>query len=127
MRLWRFSWVLISLFACSSPAVGEIDQWSDRERILWNSYIALSIIDTQQTLRMIDCQKKPHCPLVEKNPILGKRPEKHELIGLKIVGNIIIYKMLDRDDVDRERALKWLNGTQAFVVTHNGFAWYKRF
>ena len=125
---WIFTiLLLVSAAGSCEPLNAKSKDWTEKERKLWHSYIALSTIDTIQTVRMIDCQKRPHCPLVEKNPILGKRPEKHDLIALKLVGNAIIYNLLDRDDVDREKALKWLNGTQAFVVTHNGFAWYKRF
>ena len=76
---------------------------------------------------MIDCQKQAECNLVEINPILGERPTKSKLIATKIIGNVIIYRMLDRDDVDREKALRWLNAVQGLVVTNNGIYWYKEF
>ena len=102
-------------------------EWTEHERKLYHSYIALSAIDTYQTYQMIDCQKRPHCPLVEKNPLIGSHPTKGKVLFIKFAGNAIIYKLLDRDDVDRRTALKWLNGVQGFVVVHNGIQWEKRF
>lgn len=104
-----------------------IREWTEKERKLYHSYVVLSAVDTWQTYQMIECQQRPHCPLVEKNPFIGKRPTKGKVMVFKLVGNALIYKLLDRDDVDREKALRFLNGVQGFVVVHNGIQWEKRF
>lgn len=127
MRLWSIRSVLITLLFFSSVACADIEHWTEKERKLYHSYIALTTIDTIQTMKMIDCQKQAECNLVEINPILGERPTKSKLIATKIIGNVIIYRMLDRDDVDREKALRWLNAVQGLVVTNNGIYWYKEF
>ena len=101
--------------------------WDEQERKLYHSYIALSIIDTHQTFKMIQCQRRPHCPIVEKNPLIGETPTKGKVMAVKLVGNALIYKLLDRDDVDRKKALRWLNGVQGFVVVHNGIYWERKF
>ena len=117
----------ILLFSAAGSCDAAIREWTEQERKLYHSYIALSAIDTYQTYQMIECQQRPHCPLVEKNPLIGKRPTKGKVMAVKLVGNALIYRLLDRDDVDREKALRWLNGVQGFVVVHNGIQWEKRF
>ena len=104
-----------------------LDQWTEKERKLYHSYLALSAVDTYQAFKMIDCQKQPNCMIHEANPILGSHPQKSEVVMLKVIGNIGIYYMLDRDLIKREKALWWLNATQGLVVAHNGIYWRKRF
>ena len=117
----------ILLFSAAGSCDAAIREWTEQEQRLYHSYITLSAVDTWQTYQMIECQRRPHCPLVEKNPFIGKRPSKCKVMAVKIMGNALIYKLLDRDDVDREKALRWLNGVQGFVVVHNGIQWEKRF
>ena len=62
--------------------------WTEKERKLYHSYIALSAVDTYQAFKMIDCQKQPNCMIHEANPILGSHPQKHEVVMLKVIGNI---------------------------------------
>ena len=102
-------------------------QWTETEGKLYHSYIALSALDTYQAFKMIDCQKLSNCMIHEANPILGSHPQKSEVVMLKVIGNIGIYYMLDKDLIKRERALWWLNATQGLVVAHNGIYWRKRF
>jgi len=102
-------------------------QWTETERKLYHSYIALSALDTYQAFKMIDCQKLSNCMIHEANPILGSHPQKSEVVMLKVIGNIGIYYMLDKDIIKREKALWWLNATQGLVVAHNGIYWRKRF
>ena len=102
-------------------------QWTETERKLYHSYIALSALDTYQAFKMIDCQKLSNCMIHEANPILCSHPQKHEVVMLKVIGNIGIYYMLDKDLIKREKALWWLNATQGLVVAHNGIYWRKRF
>ena len=125
---WIFTIILlISAAGSCEPLQAKPSDWSEEEQKLWKSYVALSVLDTYQTMHMIDCQKRPHCPLIERNPILGERPSKGQLITLKLFGNVLIYHILDNEVRDREKALRWLNGVQGFVVVHNGVYWYRKF
>jgi len=118
--------LLLAAGSCEMLQANSKD-WSEYDQKLWKSYLTLSAIDTYQAFVMIDCQKQAHCPIVERNPLLGKRPKKGEVVALKIVGNLIIYQMLEQSPNQRTKALRWLNGVQGLVVTHNGFYYYKRF
>ena len=119
--------ITLLLFFAAGSCEAALKQWTEEERKLYYSYITLSAIDTHQTFQMIECQQRPHCPLVEKNPFIGKTPTKGKVMVFKLVGNALIYKLLDRDEVDRKKALRFLNGVQGFVVVHNGIQWEKRF
>jgi len=125
---WIFTIILlISAAGSCEPLQAKPSDWSEKEQKLWKSYVALSVLDTYQTFSMIDCQKQPYCPIVERNPILGERPTKGQLVTLKLFGNILIYNILDEQVNDREKALRWLNGVQGVVVMHNGIYWYRKF
>ena len=117
----------ILLLSAAGSCDAALKEWTEKERHMYSVYLTLSALDTYQTFEMIDCQKRPKCGLVEKNPILGERPTKGATLALKVAGNAVIYKMLDRDDIDREKALWWLNFAQGFVVVNNGIYWYKEF
>lgn len=120
--------LVISAAGSCEPLVAKTSDWSEKERKLWHSYLALSTIDTFQTFKMIDCQNhNPKCTLEEMNPILGSHPQKHQVVILKVAGNAVIYRLLDKRTEDREKALKWINGVQGLVVTHNGIYYNKRF
>lgn len=125
---WIFTILLLVAAAGScEPLQAKSKDWSEKDQKLWKSYLTLSAIDTYQAFKMIDCQKQPHCPIVERNPLLGERPKKGEVVALKLVGNLIIYQMLEQSPNQRTKALRWLNGVQGLVVTHNGFYYYKKF
>ena len=122
-------WLLTVLFFMSAAGSCDaaIKEWTEKERKLYHSYLTLSAIDTYQTFKMIDCQKQPSCPFVEMNPIIGSHPSKERLLAVNVVGNAVIYKLLDNNANDREFALKLMNGLQGFVVTHNGIYYMRRF
>ena len=125
---WLITFLLIVTAVVSPNTVAlPADAWEDDEKKLRRSYLALSAIDTYQTFRMIDCQKKPRCSLIEKNPILGEKPHKMDVFALKVAGNIVIYELLDNTPDDRLKALKWITSVQGLVITHNGIYYHKRF
>ena len=125
---WLFTTILlISAAGSCEPLQAKPSEWSEKERKLWHSYLALSTIDTLQTFQLVECQAARTCNAHEQNPIIGPRPSKGDVVALKLVGNAIIYKMLDNMDSDREFALKLMNGMQGVVVINNGLYIYKRF
>ena len=111
-----------------SPSFSEAahKDWSEKEQQLFKTHLILQAIDTTQTWRMIECQKYTACNLIEKNPLLGNHPSKENLLALKIIGNYILYKLLDISP-HRERSLKFLNGVGVVVVINNGLYYEKRF
>ena len=113
----------------SGPAAAEWEDWSDKNKAQYKTFLALQLIDTTQTWSAINCQKHTTCSIVELNPILGSHPSKGELVALKLIGNYAIYKLLDKrlDDNGRERNLRILNGAFTVVVMHNGIQLVKQF
>lgn len=126
---WLFTIILlISAAGSCEPLQAKPSEWSEKERQLWHTYLALSTIDTLQTFQLVECQARPvPCNAHEQNPIIGPKPSKGEVVALKLVGNAIIYKILDNNSNDREFALKIMTGMQGVVVLNNGLYIYKRF
>jgi len=86
----------------STPSYSKLDDWSKRDQALFKSFIALNTIDTMQTWDMLDCQRdNPKCPLREKNVILGPRPNKTDVLMLKVVTTYGIYNILDNLDAEK--------------------------
>ncbi len=118
--------ILLAAGSCEMLQAKPSD-WSEKERQLWRSYLVMSTIDTVQTFNLIECQANRTCNAHEANPILGPTPSKGDVLALKIIGNSIIYTMLESAPADREFALKLMNAMQAVVITNNGLYIYKRF
>ena len=119
--------ILLSAAGSCEPLQAKPSEWSEKERQLWHSYLTLSTIDTLQTFQLVECQAARTCNAHEQNPFIGPRPSKGEVVALKLIGNAIIYKMLDNNKHEREFALKLMNGLQGVVVINNGIYIYKRF
>ena len=68
-------WLLTVLFFMSAAGSCEaaLKDWTEKERKLYHSYLALSAVDTYQTFKMIDCQNvmgtraTPHCTIQHRN------------------------------------------------------------
>jgi hypothetical protein len=110
-----------------SDANAEYKDWSEKEQRQYQTFISLQLIDTAQTLRMVNCQKHTSCDLRELNPIMGTHPSTEKVIAVKILGNVLLYKLLDRPNAHRSTTLKWMNGMGTIVVVNNGIHWRKEF
>ena len=63
-------------------------------------------MDTLQTFNMIDCRNKGTCSnLYEQNPLLGKYPNKKEVLALKVGVNYMMYKYLDNLQYEEHRRI----------------------
>ena len=81
---------------------GALEDWSKKDKALFNSFIVLNTIDTQQTWDMLDCQRHyPECSLREKNIILGPTPNKTDVLLLKVATTYGIYHLLDNLDSEK--------------------------
>ena len=118
--------LLVLFFIAPTFSEAAYKDWSKKEQQLFKTHLTLQAIDTTQTWKMIECQKYTACNLIEKNPLLGNHPRKGDLLVLKIIGNYILYKLLDISP-HRERSLKFLNGVGVVVVINNGLYYEKRF
>ena len=96
---------IITLFVAlllSTPTQAKLEDWSKKDKALFNSFIVLNTIDTLQTWDMLDCQRDyPECSLREKNIILGPTPNKTDVLLLKVATTYGIYHLLDNLDSEK--------------------------
>ena len=120
--------LILALTAGScDPVLAAYSDWSEKEQKQYRLFLALQVVDTAQTLRMVNCQKHISCDLYERNPLLGTHPSAEKVIAVKIIGNVVLYKLLDRPDHRRSTTLRWMNGMGTIVVVSNGIQWQKQF
>ena len=122
--------IAILFLSAAGSCDAAYEDWSDKNKTQYKTFLALQVIDTNQTWRAINCQKHTACSIEELNPILGSHPSKGELLALKLVGNYVVYKLLDSprsNDAGREQSLRILNGVFTVVVMNNGIQLRKSF
>jgi hypothetical protein len=120
--------LILALTAGScDPVLAAYSDWSEKEQKQYRFFVALQVVDTAQTLRMVSCQQHDYCNLRERNPLLGERPSAEKVIAFKLIGNVVLYKLLDSPRADTSRALKWMNRMGTIVVVSNGIQWRKQF
>lgn len=112
--------------SCDS-ALAAYSDWSEKEQKQYRLFVALQMIDTAQTLQMVNCQKYEYCNLYEANPLLGPRPSAGKVIAFKVLGNVLLYKLLDKPRTNRSKALRWMNATSTIVVVSNGIQFRREF
>ena len=117
----------VILLSAAGSCDADYKDWSEKEKKQYNTYIALQVMDTAQTIYMVDCQKRIQCSFRELNPILGSRPSIVDVIAIKAIGNFIIFKALDKAVGSRSRNIMVLNILSSIVVTHNGIQLRRRF
>ena len=91
--------VVCLLFFCSNSNAN-LKEWNKTNKQLYGTYMTLQVLDTMQTLDMIDCQKNnPSCYLQEKNRFLNSRPSSTDLILMKGLLNYGVYHTLNNNKV----------------------------
>jgi len=111
-------WLLIVLF--SLPCIADWQDWNKTDKLLWKTNLVLDVLDASQAYDMIDCQNNnPNCVYVEKNPVFGERPKIENILIGKVVGNIILYQVLDNFPESRRTGLILSNGIKCYVVINN--------
>ena len=112
---------LILLLSNEGMALWE--DWEQKDKTLWKSYVALNVVDTLQTFDLINKQNDQTYEhsghLRETNPLLGSNPRKGEVVILKLVSNAIAYKILDNNPQARTVTLSIMNGIYIKTVTNN--------
>tara|TARA_R110002020_G_scaffold343364_2_gene557742 strand:- start:1104 stop:1514 length:411 start_codon:yes stop_codon:yes gene_type:complete len=94
-----FSVILITAGSCE-PLQADFKDWDRKNKRLYKSFVTLQVLDTMQTLDMINCQKNnPTCYLQEKNRFLDIEPSSTELLLMKGLLNYGIYRTLNDNRV----------------------------
>ena len=119
--------IFLALSAAGSCSAAFQD-WHPIHQQQFKTHLILQGIDTYQTLQMIDCQKVQGCYLKERNPLYPERPSKGRVITQKLVGNAIMYYMIDRSTpLQRTKRIKAMIFIGTIVVLNNGFYLETRF
>ena len=108
--------ILLLLLLFSFPAYADFKDWTEQNQRLYMSAVTLHAMDALQTFAMIECQKtNPHCPYIEKNPLLGTHPSKGRIVLSMGIAQFFYFRMLNKDTMnpDRRRKLLILNNTLA--------------
>ena len=111
---------LIGTLTYSTPALTDFNDWEQKDKRLWKSYVALNVVDTFQTFDLIEKQKEPAWQdLNETNPLLGSHPKKGELVIVKLLVNGLAFKLLDNHPESRTVALALMNAMYINTVCSN--------
>ena len=115
--------VIYCFTGCASVVPNE--KWSDESITLATTVTGLSMIDAKQTF-MIDEYRSYHDriePITyahEVNPLMGDLPTNDRVVVVKLVtGALTLYGLNKMKEVNRKKALMYLNVFYMLVVIHN--------
>ena len=120
---WLALVILLLLSGCASVTPNE--QWSDESITLATTVTGLSMIDAKQTFMMDEYRNyhnriEPITYAHEVNPLMGESPTNDRIIVVKLVsGALTLYGLNKMKEVNRKKALTWLNVIYLIVVIHN--------
>ena len=120
---WLVIVILLLLSGCASAAPNE--KWSDESITLATTLTGLSMIDAKQTFMMDEYRSyfdriEPITYVHEANPLMGESPTRDKVIVVKLVsGALTLYGLNKMKEVNRKKALTWLNVFYLIVVIHN--------
>ena len=101
------------------------NKWSDESISLATTLTGLSMIDAKQTFMMDEYRSyfdriEPITYAHEVNPLMGELPTQDRVIVVKLVtGALTLYGLNKMKEVNRKKALTWLNVFYLIVVLHN--------
>ena len=120
---WIVIVLLLLLSGCASVAPNE--KWSDESITLATTLTGLSMIDAKQTFMMDEYRSyhdriEPITYAHEVNPLMGPSPTSDRVVVVKLVtGALTLYGLSKIKEVNRNKALTWLNVFYLIVVLHN--------
>ena len=120
---WLVIVILLLLSGCASVSPSE--QWSDESITLATTLTGLSMIDAKQTFMMDEYRSyfdaiEPITYVHESNPFMGPSPTSDRVVVVKLVtGALTLYGLNKMKEVNRKKALTWLNVFYLIVVLHN--------
>ena len=127
---------LILFLSAAGSCDAAVSDWEERDKRLYASYIALNVMDINQTFELIDCQNRYYlhgfrCDVHEVNPFWGDPPKKGTVVAVKLGSFVLNTMLLDTMSTrDRRFTLRALNAIGGAVVINNqmnGLSWRFRF
>jgi hypothetical protein len=127
--VWIICLILYLFLGCST-LMGQQDikpdnKWSDESITLAITLTGLSMIDAKQTFMMDEYRSYyddlgPITYAHEANPLIGESPTTDRVVLVKLVtGALTIYGLNKMKEVNRKKALMYLNVFYLIVVMHN--------
>ena len=122
---WVIIVVLLLLSGCASATPKTNEKWSDESITLATTLTGLSMIDAKQTFMMDEYRSyhdriEPITYAHEVNPLMGPSPTSDRVVVVKLVtGALTLYGLNKMKEVNRKKALTWLNVFYLIVVLHN--------
>ena len=121
-----FFTILILLSLCSSGySQTEKEKWSGESVTLYTTLMGFSMIDAKQTFMMDEYRSyfdeiEPITYAHEVNPLMGESPTNDRVVVVKLLsGALTFYGLNKMKEVNRKKALTWLNVFYLIVVIHN--------
>ncbi len=121
--IWGMMLLIYFFIGCASVSPSE--QWSDESITLATTVTGLSIIDAKQTSMMDEYRSyfdriEPITYIHEVNPLMGPSPTSDRVVVVKLVtGALTLYGLNKMKEVNRKKALMYLNVFYLIVVLHN--------
>ena len=121
--IWGMMLLIYFFIGCASVSPSE--QWSDESITLAVTVTGLSMIDAKQTFMMDEYRSyfdaiEPITYAHEGNPLMGESPTRDKVIVVKLMtGALTLYGLNKMKEVNRKKALMYLNVFYMLVVIHN--------
>jgi len=123
--------LMIYFFIGCSTLIGQEDikpdnRWSGESITLYTTLQGLSMIDAKQTFMMDEYRSyfdeiEPISYAHEVNPLMGDSPTSDRIVAVKLLsGALTFYGLNKMKEVNRKKALTYLNVFYLIVVIHNG-------
>ena len=122
---WAVIVILLLLSGCASATPKVNEKWSDESITLATTLTGLSMIDAKQTSMMDEYRSyfdriEPITYIHEVNPLMGPSPTSDRVVVVKLAtGALTLYGLNKMKEVNRKKALTWLNVFYLIVVLHN--------
>ena len=120
---WLILVILLLLSGCASVTPNE--RWSGESATLYTTLAGLSMIDAKQTFMMDEYRSyfdeiEPITYAHEVNPLMGELPTNDRIVVVKLLSGVLTFYGLNKmKEVNRKKALTWLNVFYLMVVIHN--------
>ena len=129
IAIWGMILILYFFVGCST-LIGQEDikpdnRWSGESVTLYTTLTGLSMIDAKQTFMMDEYRSyhdriEPITYAHEVNPLMGDSPTNDRIVVVKLLSGILTFYGLNKmKEVNRKKALTWLNVFYLIVVIHN--------
>ena len=129
IAIWGMILILYFFVGCST-LIGQEDikpdnRWSGESISLATTLTGLSMIDAKQTFMMDEYRSyhdriEPITYAHEVNPLMGESPTNDRVVVVKLLTGILTFYGLNKmKEVNRKKALMYLNVFYLIVVIHN--------